>query len=673
MTERLPVIPTQAGFHVSAGSHRGFKQILLDCYTAYTPLAVVFALDQDVWPDLRDVYRDIPPDDFPTTLIFRTQKDYHGQEIGDGPGDMFVGDPIQSARNWMAQIMPVWGLNHAHYYAPLNEQDGGKLQDMTWLDIWLLEAMIIAKQNGFKLAFPAFSTGNPRDGEVSWDDYSLEERWHELLPALRQAKADGHVLILHEYGLASPGHDNLPATTLQASAPYLALRCFRSLAYLLANGAAPLTYITEASASVGYRPAVYGSITQQQWLDDVKWYDGVLRKYSIFGGFCLYQYGGAENLEEVVPQLSLQIQQQPAPTLGELPYGEGAESMFGLHGRSGSQHREADWTALRLSRPTVSWFKLITNTNVEDINRVIMEGILPEHIVLKLHFDTHRPEVISAAEFVEWQMIHLTRFNALGGKYVEVHNEPNREEDGLGTQWNGPNEFAAWFNQVRAIIKLRFPYLLVGMPGLAPADNVAEWLTGCASAYQMCDWIGVHCYWTAAQLMTHPEHGYYWQRFVQFNKNMIITEFSNPNPLVDKADKANEYLQYVNSLIHPKLKAAICFVVSTPGFDSECWVDEAGNISPIPEIVGDGIVVPPPSLDQVLWDKTVEWQTASGIQLNSKAALQIEIKHDNLWPVTTELYQDNLAFMAAEDPTPNGRARRVYVWQNGQVRWFNKP
>ena len=41
---------------------------------------------------------------------------------------MYTGDPVQTARDWMALMMPVWALNKAHYYAPLNEQDPAQIQ-----------------------------------------------------------------------------------------------------------------------------------------------------------------------------------------------------------------------------------------------------------------------------------------------------------------------------------------------------------------------------------------------------------------------------------------------------------------------------------------------------------------------------------------------------------------
>lgn len=668
---------TKSGFHIASGSRMHFKQVLQACWAAGHPVACIFSVGQDVWPDVRDTYpNSIADADLPTTVVFRSQVDASGRTIGDAPGDMYTNpNPEAVAIDWMGRLMPKWRQNKAHYHAPINEQDGGPVKDMTWLNRFALKCMQVADENGFKLALPACSTGNPRDDPVS----TAEDRWHELLPAMAYAKAHGHILILHEYGLNWPGHDNLPTGTLQNSAPYMALRHRRALAYLLANNAAPRVMITEASPQVGIKPAL-SSLSKTQVLADMKWYDLELQRYGIVIGCCWYGYGGAENLENIALDMSQQMSSLPDIHVNEVPYGQGADSMFGLHGRSGSDHREADWLALRKARPTVSWYKLITNTNVEDISRVIMEGIKPEQIVMRLHFATQRPERVTPTQFVDWQMIHLTRFNALHGKYVEVHNEPNLEQEGLGTQWSGPNEFSAWFNEVQALIKQRFPDLLVGMPGLSPKPNVAEWLVGCASAYRMCDWIGVHCYFIDDAQMADPEHGSYWRRFTPFMKPIIITEFSNPSPDIAKNVKARQYLYYVASL-HPYqfIKAAICFTVSNAGFDNEAWVSEAGELSPIPEIVGAGAIVAPPppnppptNLDSVLWDKSIEWQTASGIQLNAKAALQQEIRQAGMWPVTTELYLDNIAYMAAEDITGT-KPRRVYVWQNGQVRWFTKP
>lgn len=80
-----------------------------------------------------------------------------------------------------------------------------------------------------------------------------------------------------------------------------------------------------------------------------------------------------------------------------------------------------------------------------------------------------------------------------------------------------------------------------------------------------------------------------------------------------------------------------------------------------------------PMNDQERWDATIQEQIDHGLQL-ADTAIQNAIRNDGLHPVTKEMYvADEPPMMAAEDWSGGGRARRVYLWENGQIRWFNDP
>jgi hypothetical protein len=65
------------------------------------------------------------------------------------------------------------------------------------------------------------------------------------------------------------------------------------------------------------------------------------------------------------------------------------------------------------------------------------------------------------------------------------------------------------------------------------------------------------------------------------DKPILITEFSNPNPSVAKAIKADQYVSYYNAL--KGVHSAYSFVASaSSGFDAETWAN-----SEIPHIVGE--------------------------------------------------------------------------------------
>ena len=286
---------SKVGFHISAGGRRGLGDCLKQCAEAGNPLPVIFSVDQDIWPDLA---RYSPQ----TVYIFRTQKNLRNQELGDGPGSMYSGDPAKTARDWMKEMMPMWAKNRAHYYAPLNEQDPAQIEGFTWLNAFMSECLNIAEANGYKLALYAFSGGNPKDvlQPASGRPFTRDDSWRELIPSLQRAKANGHILLLHEYGF--------DFETLKNSMPYLALRYRHAYRLLAQYNADPPLVISEASAGVGF-----AGISPRAWLDDVKWYDSEIMKDRAVIGCCLYQLGGAENFVKLLPNLADYISQTPTP------------------------------------------------------------------------------------------------------------------------------------------------------------------------------------------------------------------------------------------------------------------------------------------------------------------------------------------------------------------------
>jgi hypothetical protein len=287
---------SKVGFHISAGNHRGLGDCLKQCAAAGNPLPVIFSVDQNIWADLE---RFSPQ----TVFIFRTQKNLRNVSLGDGPGSMYKSDPVQTARDWMAEMMPVWARNKAHYYAPLNEQDPAQIEGFRWLNDFTIECLNIAEANGYKLALYAFSGGNPKDvlQPASGRSFTRDDAWRTLIPSLQQAKANGHILLLHEYGFSF--------VTLKNSTPHLALRYRHAYRLLSQFNADPPLVISEASAGVGY-----AGLAPDLWLNDVRWYDSEIMKDRAVIGCCLYQLGGAENFVSLVPQLADYIAQTPTPS-----------------------------------------------------------------------------------------------------------------------------------------------------------------------------------------------------------------------------------------------------------------------------------------------------------------------------------------------------------------------
>jgi len=325
---------SKLGVHVSAGNRRGFGDFLKKCADAGSPVAAVQSVGQNIWDDVQRYSPDTAAG--PCTFVcFRTQTNAAGKSIGDAPQAIYRGDPVVEAQNWMEQIMPVWRINRAHAYAPINEQDGGPASDMDWLNAFLLRCIHIAEREGFTIAGPNSSTGNPRDDSLVTRIVNLffahrvpvlaerlnlsvtksrasaaalgvitpgsaEDRWQRLLPALQAMKAGHHILTLHQY--------SLDRGTLMASAPYLALRHRRDIAFLSQYNAVPKILINEANQGVGGVPK-----NSAQWLADLKAYDAELMRDKGVIAACVYTLGGSENIVGALPALGTYIAATPTP------------------------------------------------------------------------------------------------------------------------------------------------------------------------------------------------------------------------------------------------------------------------------------------------------------------------------------------------------------------------
>ncbi len=271
---------SKLGFHRSHGIADRLGEILQRCYRAGSPVALIMAVGQDVWPDVKK-FSPL------TTVIYRHQPVFRKEPV-DNPPDQYVTSPIECAQKWYALIQPNWVLNKAHYYLPTNERNPNSAAQHEWCDVFDLEMMRLAEVDDFKLALHGDSAGTP---EISdWRHYQLSLAW---------ASAHGHILALHEYGLQYG--------TLKNSQPFLALR-YRAVHEAVHAFAPNLKIaITEASAGSGFDGKV------SVWLPDAQWYDSELMHDSYLIGAALYQLGGAENFFMILPALGDYISAHPTP------------------------------------------------------------------------------------------------------------------------------------------------------------------------------------------------------------------------------------------------------------------------------------------------------------------------------------------------------------------------
>lgn len=270
----------------------------------------------------------------------------------------------------------------------------------------------------------------------------------------------------------------------------------------------------------------------------------------------------------------------------------------GLHMRADGHSGSIDFNCLREAKLNAA--KIMTNTGFEELHAIISGGVPAGQIVLRLFAD-FRDRIIHPLDFYDWQRAWLGEFYRTGGRYVEVHNEPNLTVEGLGTSWPDPEGWRVWYQAVAQRIRIEFPTLLIGWPGLSPkSTNSDAWIADAlfdqalqtAIGSGLVDWVGRHCYWGDASQMDSTDHGRHYRRALKFGRPIIITEFSNNIDWDSDATKGMQYARYYATL-ETGVLGAFAFVssASDPRFNQrrETWVRD-GHLSAIPETVGAAAV-----------------------------------------------------------------------------------
>ena len=484
---------------------------------------------------------------------------------------------------------------------------------------------------GKKMAMFAWSTGTPGLARL----HSRPEPFdpsasNAILRVCQELEGHGHYLSMHEYG--GVGTDT---PTLRGTQPYHALR--HRVLYEDVLKPAGLDDMPLILSEVGQNGG-HNFIGIDALLEDMAWYDAELfeEKYTV--ACALWTLGSnsdfpTANFEAALPRLRDYIiatptppppvDEPPPPTAAKLyelrmrltldvdksivsmneaslkPVGEPPpppppvnRSWVGLHmAARGGPFIAGDWECL--TRGKIEAAKLTSYNTFEDVNRLVTM-IDPLKIVFRMFADM-RDAAMTAAKFYEVHRAWLAHLASKGVRYIEVHNEPNLASEGLGTRWLDVIGFANYYTNVVAKIRTEFPgKFLAGFPGLSPQPNVDQWLPTLKIVFAgtWVDWIGVHSYWQTPAQMNDPNHGRYYRRFLQFDRPVILTEFSNNLGSVAQTVKASEYVAYYRSLqSEGALLGAFCYVSSSapgsPDYErNEPWVNADGSLSPIPDIVG---------------------------------------------------------------------------------------
>jgi len=257
----------------------------------------------------------------------------------------------------------------------------------------------------------------------------------------------------------------------------------------------------------------------------------------------------------------------------------------GLHMRADGNSVDLDFQCITVAKLTGA--KLMTNTAFSELDR-LLTFVPASNIVLRLFSAGDDPILGNAQKFFDVQDAWLNYFNSKGCKWVEVHNEQNIAQEGLGVFWQNANGFAAWYVKVYDLVKTKYPNLQVTMGGLSPQPNVPEWVSMMQANIGRLDWIAAHSYWVDAISMNSTESGRYYRRFLTLGNPVIITEFANIATTDSDIAKGQQYKSYYASLESGVLGA--CVFVSSA---SDRWFNESrqtwarGNsLTDIPKVVG---------------------------------------------------------------------------------------
>ena len=265
---------------------------------------------------------------------------------------------------------------------------------------------------------------------------------------------------------------------------------------------------------------------------------------------------------------------------------ERGSALVGVHGSADGNwgHPMSTFQDLNIAQTAkVDAWKFLSNENATSVDE--LRAFKPD-IFIMVRLFAHAEE-LPLGRFLDKVCSAISPFYAKGVTHFEVHNEPNLRAEGMWNEWQNGVDFAAWFVQVCLRLRSEYPDILLGFPGLSPGHSIAnirysaiEFYQEAEQATEAADWIGAHCYWQTSGEMLSTSGGAGYKKLIT-DKPILITEFSNPNPSVAKAIKADQYVSYYNAL--KGVHSAYSFVASaSSGFDAETWAN-----SEIPHIVGE--------------------------------------------------------------------------------------
>lgn len=261
---------------------------------------------------------------------------------------------------------------------------------------------------------------------------------------------------------------------------------------------------------------------------------------------------------------------------------------MGLHADADGRMPAADYKEFTDLRPGV--IKVLSSHSFEAINRLATEHPTATFIIRAFlsFWENGKPRVITPVQFVNDTINDVKRaVNAIAaaGKgqaiWVELHNEPNLIQEGLGGAWSNGTTFGVWLTDVLTRYDQALPQVKYLFPGLSPGPTVpgvrqdsTQFMNQCLSAAALCDGLGVHSYWNHidAPLSTALAvvDGYLTQ--VPTLPVWVTEASSNKGATAEKM--ATDYVTFWREMLkRPRVQGVTYYVCSAsdPAFANETW------------------------------------------------------------------------------------------------------
>jgi len=254
---------------------------------------------------------------------------------------------------------------------------------------------------------------------------------------------------------------------------------------------------------------------------------------------------------------------------------------LGLHASADPEINEAEQKEFIDLRPGM--IKVLSFHGSEDVQ--LLATTHPEaHFVVRA-FLSFGGRNISPGKFLEDTLTDVRRtLEQLRGRQVvvELHNEPNVVEEGLGSSWSDGATFSLWWRELLKRYRQALPGVRFIFPGLSMGTTVTgvkldhiQFLEANRAAVEAADGIAVHVYWSDVVTMEQAldQIDDYISRFR--SRSIWITEASRKGRGLPPQRLAQEYLRFWRELqTRPVVQGVTYFVASAsnPDFANEVWV-----------------------------------------------------------------------------------------------------